>query len=146
MSTNNNRLGKEVRPEWLDEDSKTCQIKKFSTAKLQRLMSPSFDTDTLTALSLSERGVATIEDTAGLSSLKRLDLSKNKLKRLANMSNLSSLGMLNVSSNELSGGESIEDLRYLTELRTLNIGENPGLGRIKKHTIRSQDFPRCSMS
>lgn len=137
MSTNNNRLEKEVRPDWKDEEAQACQIKKFSADKLQRLLAPTCSADTITALSLSERGVTTIENTMGLSSLRRLDLSKNKLKRLSQLENLSTLGMLNVSGNELAGADSIEDLRYLTELRTLNIGENPGIRSIHKHTIRS---------
>jgi hypothetical protein len=136
MSTNNNRLGKEVQADWKDEESKTCQIKKFSADKLARLTT-SGSVGNVTALSLSGRGIGSIDETSGLAALRRLDLSKNKLKRLAHMANLSSLGMLNISCNEFSGGDSLEELRYLPELRTLNIGENPSLGRIKKHTLRA---------
>ena len=138
MSTNNNRLGKEVHPEWKDEESKSSRVKKLSTAKLEKLWGPATSADKITALALSSRGICSIEDTNGLSSLKRLDLSKNNIKRLSNMSNLTTLGMLNVSCNKLTGGESIEELRYLTELRTLNIGENAGIGRIKKHTYKRE--------
>ena len=81
MSTNNNLLGKEIRPLFTNDTAATSAIKKFSGAKFQTLI-----TNTLadcTAVSLSNRGIQSIEDFSGFSKvLRRLDLSENELVRL----------------------------------------------------------------
>lgn len=137
MSTNNNRLGKEVQPAWRDEEARSASIKKLSAEKLRRMIAESQRVEDITAMSLCERGVQSIEDLDGLSALRRLDLSKNKLRRLRCLSSLPSLGMLNVSENDFEGSDAVEDLKYLTELRTLNVGDNPALGSISPHVIES---------
>jgi Leucine-rich repeat (LRR) protein len=136
MSTNNNRLGKEIQPIWLEsDDSKTSSaFSKISGAKLQRLMSNSIED--LTALSLKGREITKIEDFHGLNKVQRLDLSENKLKRLGGLSDLKSVGLLNVSNNQLDSGASCEELRYLTELRTLNLGSNPKIRHIDSHVLK----------
>ena len=80
----------------------------------------------ITAWSLSNRQIQSIDDLTGLSQLVRLDLSGNSLRRLRGMEGVSSLGMLNISQNDLEAADaSLVELRYLQQLRTLNIGENP---------------------
>ncbi len=112
MSTNNNRLGKEVRPEWRNAEAEAKVLKKVSGQRLAALMSNS--PSDCTALSLSGRGVERIEDLEGFgSNLRRLDLSENELTRVAGMINLKNLSMLNLSSNKLAGDAGLEDLRYL---------------------------------
>lgn len=134
MSTNNNRLGKEVKPDWLPgcaDDSK--KLPKLSGARLAKLMATGLAD--VTALTLSYRSVERIEDLHGLSSLRRLDLSFNFLTRLSGMADLTSLSLLNVSNNDLSC-EGLEELRYLPELRTLNIGSNPRVRNIVSHIVK----------
>ena len=133
MSTNNNRLGKEVQPKW-EVDQKESKITKVSGQKLQRMMKNSIAD--ITALSLRGRSIEKIEDLNGFAQLQRLDLSDNCLRRIAAMSNVPHLGMLNASKNILSGSSSCEDLRYLIELRTLNIGSNPNLKHLESHIVK----------
>ena len=71
------------------------------------------------------------------SKLRRLDLSKNKLTRLACFSGLKGLSMLNVSENDLQGDSSLDELRYLVELRTLNISGNPKITGLRSHVVKS---------
>jgi hypothetical protein len=137
MSTNNNRLGKEIQPQWLassDASSSSPSLTKISGSKLQRLMSNSIEE--VTALSLKGKDITKVEDFRGFNKLQRLDLSENKLKRLSGLSDLRSLGMLNVSNNQLEGSASCEELRYLTELRTLNVGYNSKIRHIESHVIK----------
>lgn len=131
MSTNNNRLGKEIQPAWKNEQAKTSQMSAINADKLSRLVNN--DLSKITALSLSDRGVKKIENFQGMSSLCRLDLSHNQVKRIQGMVDISRLGMLNISSNEL---ENCEDLKYLTEIRTLNIGGNPKIKRLESHIMK----------
>ena len=132
MSTNNNRLGKEIQPLWIS--SEKLKLIKVSGLKIQRLISNSLEE--ITALPLKDCGIKEIDDFHGFNNLQRLDLSENQLKRLKGMSDLLHLGMLNISKNQLDGGGSCEDLRYLTQLRTLNIGENPKIKHLESHTIK----------
>lgn len=133
MSTNNNRLGKEVQPIWLNGDNSQA-LSRISGAKLQRLMSNSIEE--LTALSLKGREITKIDDFRGFIKLQRLDLSENKIKKLHGLLDLKCLGMLNLSNNLLDGSSSCEELRYLTELRTLNIGSNPTIRHLESHVIK----------
>jgi hypothetical protein len=137
MSTNNNRLGKEIQPQWLassDSSAAPTAFTKISGSKLQRMVSNSIEE--ITALSLKGKEISKVEDFRGFNKLQRLDLSENKLKRLSGLSDLKSLGMLNVSNNQLDGSASCEELRYLTELRTLNIGYNGKIRHIESHVIK----------
>lgn len=134
MSTNNNRLGKEVQPLWRDDSTKSCAIRKLSSEKLQRMIENKLSE--ISAISLKERNIEKIEDLQELSNVKRLDLSKNKLRRLCGLHALSGLGMINLSNNELSGPSSIEELRYLINIRTVNMGDNPMLIEIPDHVLR----------
>lgn len=135
MSTNNNQYGKEVKPKWKNPAAETSKITKLSGAKLQSMVSN--DLAAYTALTLSKRGITKIEDLAGFSDLlHRLDLSDNAITRLHGFNVTPGISMLNVSSNELSGDASLEDLRYLTELRTLNIGNNPNIKYIRSHVAK----------
>jgi Leucine-rich repeat (LRR) protein len=133
MSTNNNRLGKEIQPGWI-AGQKDSKIAKVSGVKLQRLMTNSIED--ITALSLKDRGIEKLEDFLGFSKLQRLDISENGIKRLSGMAALSQLGMFNISKNSLDGSSSCEDLRYLIELRTLNIGFNPKIKHLESHVMK----------
>ena len=44
--------------------------------------------------------------------------------------------MLNLSDNELQGDSSLEELRYLVELRTLNISNNPKIKGLRSHIVK----------
>lgn len=132
MSTNNNRLGKEIQPAWNGNTDQN--FSRISGAKLQRLMSNSIED--ITALSLKGREITKIDDFRGFLKLQRLDLSENKIKKLHGFLDLKCLGMLNLSNNLLDGSSSCEELRYLTELRTLNIGSNPTIRHLESHVIK----------
>lgn len=140
MSTNNNRLGKETQPIWNIEssdgkESRPRTFKKLSGLTLQRLMRN--NAADCTALPLSELGITKIEDFSGFGdNLRRVDLSQNEITRLHGFSNISKLSFLNISSNNFSGDSGLEDLRYLSELRTLNIGKNPDIKGIKSHIMK----------
>lgn len=135
MSTNNNQYGKEVKPKWKNPVAENSKITKLSGAKLQSLVSN--DISACTALTLSNRGITKLEDLTGFREiLHRVDLSNNAITRLQGFSATPGISMLNVSSNELSGDASLEDLRYLTELRTLNIGNNPNIKHIRSHVAK----------
>jgi hypothetical protein len=131
MSTNNNLLGKETRPIWKSTD---FSIKKVSGDKLKQYMSNS--PSEVDALSLQSKGIQKIEDFKGFDKLRRLDLSENQLKRLSGMSTLSELSLLNVSKNSLDADASLEELRYLAQLRTLNIGENLSIKEIRSYIMK----------
>eukprot|EP01041_Mallomonas_annulata_P012009 gene12009-25159_t len=136
MSTNNNRTGKEVRPQWKDgSDSAPTVMKKVSGAKLGNFIQNQLGD--ITALSLEGCQIEKIEDLVGLSSLQRLNLSKNKLHRLCGLNDTPNLGMLNLSNNCLDGSSSLEDLRYVCGLRTLNIGNNLKITHIQPHIFKS---------
>jgi hypothetical protein len=135
MSTNNNQYGKEVKPKWKNPVAENSKITKLSGAKLQSLVTN--DLSACTALTLSNRGIIKLEDLTGFGEiLHRVDLSNNAITRLQGFSATPGISMLNVSSNELSGDASLEDLRYLTELRTLNIGNNPNIKYIRSHVAK----------
>ena len=135
MSTNNNRLGKEIKPIWKSPNFEQQKISKLSGDKLQMMIKNNLGD--CTALSLSNRGIEKLEDFQGLSTdLRRLDLSNNTITRLHGFHSISGISMLNVSSNDLQSDSSLEDLRYLTELRTLNIGNNPKIKHIRSHVVK----------
>lgn len=137
MSTSNNRYGNEIRPIWLSSDAENKTIKTLSGEKLQRLMSNRLSD--CTAISLANRGIQTISDMNDMNNnLRRLDLSSNKLTRLTGFVNMtgSQLSLLNVSMNDIKGDMGLEDLRYLTELRTLNISKNPHIKTIRSHVMK----------
>jgi hypothetical protein len=131
MSTNNNRLGKEVQPQWIGSSPPTS-VSTVNALKLQRLMSN--NVSDLTALSLRGMSVKKLENFTNMQNLRRLDLSSNQIKRLQGLSDIPNLGMLNVSNNEI---EVYEELRYLTELRTLNIGGNSKIKNIETHIVKA---------
>ena len=137
MSTNNNHAlngqQKEIRPIWKTNE---FSLKKLSAEKLASLAIEGTALQKITALPLPSRGIEKIENLDVLCELRRLDLSENKLKRLTGMQGLSKLSMLNISKNLLDSDVSLEDLRYLTELRTLNIGENEKLEHINTHIVK----------
>lgn len=138
MSTNNNhssRTSKDVLPKWLTSINKEQSLPKISGDKLNRMMSNLTD---ITALTLSNRQCTQIVDLQGMSKLRRLDISGNKLKRLAGMRNVTDIGMLNASNNNLQGSQSMEELRYLPELRTLNIGYNPQITHLESHIVKGK--------
>jgi Leucine-rich repeat (LRR) protein len=135
MSTNNNQYGKEVKPIWKSAAQESSKITKLSGAKLKSMVSN--DISACTALTLSNRGITKLEDLEGFSDvLHRVDLSSNAITRLQGFSHTPGISMLNVSKNELSGDKALEDLRYLTELRTLNISENPSIKYIRSHVAK----------
>ncbi len=138
MSTNNNhssRSEKETKPRWKCEEDGTSRFGRLSSSKVQERMSN--DLSECNAVTLSERGIKEIVDLSKFSGkLRRLDLSKNKLGRLACFQTLSGLSMLNVSENELQGDSSLDELRYLTELRTLNISNNPKIKGLRSKIIK----------
>lgn len=135
MSTNNNYLNKEIKPQFLNENAEKCKFKKFLGSKLQALISNQLSL--CTAVTLSDRGIEKIEDFEGLGeNLRRLDISKNSLNRLTSLQKLTNLSLLNVSSNLLKGDASLEELRYLGELRTLNISENDQIKHIRSHVVK----------
>ena len=135
MSTNNNQYGKEVKPIWKNTAAGTQKIMKLSGAKLQSMVSN--DLAACTALTLSNRGITKLEDLVGFGDLlHRVDLSGNSITRLQGFSSTPGISMLNVSSNEIAGDASLEDLRYLTELRTLNIGNNTNIKYIRSHVAK----------
>jgi hypothetical protein len=120
MSTNNNQYGKEVKPIWKSAAQESSKITKLSGAKLKSMVSN--DISACTALTLSNRGITKLEDLEGFSDvLHRVDLSSNAITRLQGFSHTPGISMLNVSKNELSGDKALEDLRYLTELRTFDL-------------------------
>lgn len=133
MSTNNNRLGKEVKPLWKGKAEEERKVARLSSSKLQSLMTNSLED--LTALTLSYRAIERIDSLTGLRALRRLDMSYNFLTRLSGFEELSSLSLLNVSNNDLAG-DGLEELRYLPELRTLNIGNNPRIRGLQSHTVK----------
>lgn len=135
MSTNNNQYGKEVKPIWKNVAAENQKILKLSGAKLQSMATNSLSS--CTALTLSDRGITKLEDLIGFSDvLHRVDLSNNAITRLQGLNSAPGISMLNVSSNEISGDSSLEDLRYLTELRTLNIGNNSNIKYIRSHVAK----------
>ena len=135
MSTNNNQYGKEVKPIWKNAAAESQKIMKLSGAKLQSMVSN--DLAACTALTLSNRGITKLEDLVGFGDLlHRVDLSCNVITRLQGFNSTPGISMLNVSSNEIAGDASLEDLRYLTELRTLNIGNNPNIKYIRSHVAK----------
>jgi hypothetical protein len=138
MSTNNNhfsRSEKETKPKYKSIEDSSSKMAKFSSVKLQSRMDNRL-TD-CNAVTLSERGIKEIIDMDQFSGkLRRLDLSKNTLNRLAHFQQLRGVSMLNVSENELQGDSSLDELRYLTELRTLNISHNPKIKGIRSHVIK----------
>lgn len=133
MSTNNNRLGKEIKPIWIGDEDEKRKLAKLSVAKMQQLMTNSIEE--VNALTLSYRGIEKIVDLNGLHALRRLDLSYNFLQRLSGMVDCEGLSLLNISNNDLSG-DGLEELRYLPELRTLNIGNNPRIKTLLSHTVK----------
>jgi Leucine-rich repeat (LRR) protein len=137
MSTSNNRYNNEIQLTWKDEESKTCKIQKLSAEKLQKLMAPkSNKLEDITALSLSNRQMAQIDNLSGLRKLARLDISKNSLARLQHFNSIPQVTLLNASQNDLNSDAALEELRYLTALRTLNIGLNPRLKHIRSHIMK----------
>ena len=135
MSTNNNLIVKEVRPIWKNEESEKTQIKTVSGVKIERLMTNS--PNDCTALSLSNRSIQQIDDLKGFgSNLRRLDLSDNKISRLHGFVEIPKISFLNISGNEFSGDSGLEELRYLNELRTLNLGRNPEIKTIQSHIVK----------
>jgi len=135
MSTNNNLLGKECKPVWKNDAAAAAKIVKLTGSKVQSLASN--DLSEVTALTLSERGIAKMEDFLGFSDkLHRVDLSSNAITRLHGFDSVPSISMLNVSSNQLVGDASLEDLRYLVELRLLNIGNNPKIKHVRSHVVK----------
>ena len=135
MSTNNNQYGKEVKPIWKNAAAESQKIMKLSGAKLQSMVSN--DLAACTALTLSNRGITKLEDLVGFGDLlHRVDLSCNSITRLQGFNSTPGISMLNVSSNEIAGDASLEDLRYLTELRTLNIGNNTNIKYIRSHVAK----------
>jgi hypothetical protein len=127
MSTNNNQYGKEV--------AESQKIIKLSGAKLQSMVTNNLCS--CTALTLSDRGITKLEDFNGFSDvLHRVDLSGNGITRLQGFNSTPGISMLNVSSNEIAGDASLEDLRYLSELRTLNIGNNTNIKHIRSHVVK----------
>jgi len=82
MSTNNNLIGKEIRPIYIDEQYQSKAIKLFSGNKFSRWITNN-NINKCTALPLNGRGITVIEDFIGFSdNLRRLDLSNNSIKRL----------------------------------------------------------------
>merc|ERR1719487_1784127 len=134
MSTNNNYLGKEIQPHWKSSVTPDTHFTKIRGAKLQTYITNNINE--ITALSLAHRGVERIDDLAGFDKLLRLDLSHNSLRRLQGMADAPHIGLLNVSHNQLESSSSLEDLRYLPELRTLNIGFNPAIGHLESHVVK----------
>ena len=135
MSTNNNLLGKECKPAWKNDAAAIAKIVKLTGSKLQSLAAN--DLSEVTALTLTERGIVKIEDFVGFSDkLHRVDLSCNAITRLNGFDTVPSISMLNVSSNQLAGDASLEDLRYLVELRMLNIGNNPKIKHVRSHVVK----------
>lgn len=135
MSTNNNRTGKEIKPAFKDEESVSCKIKKLSGEKLSTLVTNNLME--CNAATLSNRGITTIANLNCFgTSLCRLDLSMNEISRLSGFASVPNLSLLNVSSNKLETDGSLEELRYLPELRTLNIGSNPKIKSIRSHIVK----------
>lgn len=134
MSTNNNYLGKEIQPRWKSSVTSETHFTKIRGAKLQTYIANTINE--ITALSLAHRGVERIDDLAGFDKLLRLDLSHNSLRRLQGMADAPHIGLLNVSHNQLESSSSLEDLRYLPELRTLNIGFNPAIAHLESHVVK----------
>jgi hypothetical protein len=139
MSTNNNhwsRNEKEIKPIFKHQGGDGPSFAHLDSVKLQSLVSNKLSD--CNAVTLSNRGMTKIVDMDLFSSkLRRLDLSKNKLTRLACFSGLKGLSMLNVSENDLQGDSSLDELRYLVELRTLNISSNPKVSSLRSHVAKS---------
>ena len=138
MSTNNNhwsRSEKEVKPVFKHSGGNGPAFAHLDSVKLQSLMSNKLSD--CNAVTLSNHSISKIVDMELFSSkLRRLDLSKNKLTRLACFSGLKGLSMLNVSENDLQGDSCLDELRYLVELRTLNISFNPKITRLRSHVAK----------
>lgn len=140
MSTSNNRYNNEIQVTWSNASNKICSIHKFSSDKLIKLIKTN-NLSEITSLSLTDRNINKIDDLNGMPKLRRLDMSKNAITRLNGFNVLPELSMLNVSSNELTSDASLEELRYLTNCRTLNIGFNPKIKHIRSHVIK----PLCAL-
>ena len=137
MSTSNNQYGQEVRPVWRDGAAELeRKLGKLSVLRLAAEGRITNDTRTITAASFEDRGVTQIADFDGLSSVRRLNLSRNAIKRLAGLSAVPALSLLNCSHNALEGDTALEELRYTPLLRTLNIGENPGIRKLRTHVAK----------
>jgi Leucine-rich repeat (LRR) protein len=135
MSTNNNQYGQEVTLRWKDDSAKTKALSKLSGTRLARLVE--VDLANVTDASLKERSIDRIDDLLGFSEkLRRLDLSSNNLIRLNGFVACQRVSYLNVSKNQFQGDSGLEELRYLKELRTLNIGYNDRIGALQSHIVK----------
>lgn len=138
MSTNNNKynnIGKEVKPIYINDTDTQLEYKllKLSSNKLQRLIKN--DLRECNAVTLSNRSIEKLVDLELFINVNRLDLSHNHISRLNDMEKMPKLSYLNLCDNHLSS-DGLEELRYVTELRTLNIGNNPTLGNLHAHVLK----------
>jgi hypothetical protein len=166
MSTNNNRYNNEIRPIWLSKVHETKQIQTLSGAKLERMVSNDLSRCTavslanrsikriddlkcfgkqLRRLDLSGNELSRLQGFVSLSQLDNADGTgtgaggaEDRKKTAARDHDAGSIGLslLNISSNAFKGDSGLEDLRYLTELRTLNLSRNTSIHVIRSHIIK----------
>ncbi|XP_053662638.1 dynein regulatory complex subunit 3 [Anopheles marshallii] len=79
----------------------------------------------LKELNLSFNYIENIENLNNLENLRILSLYGNRIKRIENIDKLERLVILSVGRNNITTLDGLERLRFLKDLRSLNLAENP---------------------